>query len=339
MQPDTNAVVVAYYQSAVTIEYLVQTYGFPKIVEALKLFGKGKETPEVLQAITGKTIAQLDADFRAVPRHPAQARTPARSSCRPAASTTSPSSRSPPTPRPRTRKARAHVALGYYYARRGRQGRRPPAQAALALDAEAADRALHPGRGRAARGRRGQGQGSSTPALIADGYDNYDLRARLAQIAAGREQADEVEQQLCAAKKLDPERSYPYQELAQLYEKQGDMPKALVELEHYAFLEQMELAPLKKLDRRVRQARQLGQGPHLRRDGDVHRPPDPDILPALGERVPRDSATATRRSTPTTRCCSPTRRRAGPRWSTSAAPGRCSRSARRPTPRPRSRRR
>src|ERR1043165_8730008 len=64
MQPDASAVVVAYYQSAVTIEYLIATYGFPKIVEALKLYGKGSETPEVLQAITGKPIAQLDAEFR-----------------------------------------------------------------------------------------------------------------------------------------------------------------------------------------------------------------------------------------------------------------------------------
>jgi hypothetical protein len=64
MQPDQNAVIVAYYQSAVTIEYLVQTYGFGKIVEALKLFGKGKETPEVLQLVTGKPIAALDAEFR-----------------------------------------------------------------------------------------------------------------------------------------------------------------------------------------------------------------------------------------------------------------------------------
>src|SRR5262245_20512997 len=35
MQPDNNAVIVAYYQSAVTIEFLVGNYGFPKIVEAL----------------------------------------------------------------------------------------------------------------------------------------------------------------------------------------------------------------------------------------------------------------------------------------------------------------
>ena len=64
MQPDQNAVVVAYYQSAVTIEYLVQTYGFSKIVDGLKMFGKGKETPEVLRTITGKPIPQLDAEFR-----------------------------------------------------------------------------------------------------------------------------------------------------------------------------------------------------------------------------------------------------------------------------------
>src|SRR6476620_10665630 len=65
MQPDANAAVVAYFLSAVTIEYLPQPYGFPKRVEALKLYGKGKETPEVLKTITGKTIAQLDTDFHA----------------------------------------------------------------------------------------------------------------------------------------------------------------------------------------------------------------------------------------------------------------------------------
>ncbi|MBK7540170.1 MAG: hypothetical protein IPI49_33415 [Myxococcales bacterium] len=44
MQPDAGAVVVAYYLSAVTIEYLVATM-VPKIVTALQLFGKGRETP------------------------------------------------------------------------------------------------------------------------------------------------------------------------------------------------------------------------------------------------------------------------------------------------------
>jgi tetratricopeptide (TPR) repeat protein len=65
MSGDNSQVVVAYYLSAVTLEYIVATYGFPKVVEALKLFGQGKETPEVVPAITGRTVAQFDADFRA----------------------------------------------------------------------------------------------------------------------------------------------------------------------------------------------------------------------------------------------------------------------------------
>jgi len=73
MQPDTNAVVVAYFLSAVTVEWLARTYGFPKIVEALKAYGTGKETPAVLKQITGKTIAQLDVDFHKYPRRAARA--------------------------------------------------------------------------------------------------------------------------------------------------------------------------------------------------------------------------------------------------------------------------
>ena len=57
--------------------------------------------------------------------------------------------------------------------------------------------------------------------LIADGHDNYDLRARLAQIAEKENDTAEVEKQLCAAKKLDPERSYPYQELSRALQEAG----------------------------------------------------------------------------------------------------------------------
>src|SRR6185436_10752629 len=115
MQPDQNAVIVAYYQSAVTIEYLVQTYGFPKIVEALKLYGKGKETPDVLKTITGKTIAQLDADFRKY----------LEIRLKPYAGTFKLPSRGfddvtkleiAADAAPKDGKLRAYVALGYYYA-------------------------------------------------------------------------------------------------------------------------------------------------------------------------------------------------------------------------------
>jgi hypothetical protein len=114
MQPDASAVVVAYYQSAVTIEYLIQTYGFPKIVDALKRFAKGAETPEVLQAITGKSIAVLDAEFRKylelrLKAYAGTFKLPTRgfddlTKLEVAVDAA-----------PRDAKAKAHLALGYYY--------------------------------------------------------------------------------------------------------------------------------------------------------------------------------------------------------------------------------
>jgi tetratricopeptide (TPR) repeat protein len=278
MQPDASAVVVAYYQSAVTIEYLIGTYGFPRIVEALKLYGKGRETADVLQAITGKTIAQLDADFRKyldirLAPYAGTFKLPTRgfddiTRLEIAADAA-----------PKDGRARAHLALGYYYAGEAEKAM-TAASAALALDPRQpiaryiqAEVVLH--QGDLARAR------ALYQGLIADGHDSFDLRSRLAQIAEGEGKAGEVEQQLCAAKKLDPERSSPYQELAQRYEKYGQTAKALTELEHYAFLEQMDLAPLKKL---VVEYGKLGNWAKVRTYGEMAtfiNPSDPDILGGL----------------------------------------------------------
>ncbi|MBA3451829.1 MAG: tetratricopeptide repeat protein [Deltaproteobacteria bacterium] len=279
MQPDTSAVIVAYYQSAVTVEYLVQAYGFPKIVEALKLFGKGKETPEVLQLITGKTIAQLDAEFRSyldlrLKPYAGTLKLPTRgfddmTKLEIAADAA-----------PRDARARANVALGHYYAGDADKAV-VAAQAALALDAKQpfaryimAEVAMHKNDAVKAK--------SLIIGLIADGHDNYDLRSRLAQIAQTENNIAEVEKQLCAAKKLDPERSYPYQELSQLYKKAGNTQKSLVELEHYAFLEQMELAPLKEL---IAEYTKLASWPKVKTYAEMAMfiaPHDPDVLAALG---------------------------------------------------------
>ncbi|CAN5922277.1 hypothetical protein BH11MYX3_BH11MYX3_03350 [soil metagenome] len=280
MQPDTNAVVVAYYQSAVTIEFLVQNFGFPKIVEALKLYAKGKETPEVLQTITGKSIAQLDTEFRAyleirLKPYAGTFKLPTRglddvTKLEIAADAA-----------PRDAKARAVVALGYYYGGDADKAA-TQAQAALVLDPKQpyaryilAEVALH--KNDAVKAKQ------MFISLIADGHDNYDLRTRLAQIAQQDKDNTEVEKQLCAAKKLDPERAYPYQELAELYKKQGQMPRSLAELEHYAFLEQMELAPLKEL---IVEYSKLGNWPKVKTYADMATyisPSDPDVLTGLGK--------------------------------------------------------
>jgi cellulose synthase operon protein C len=282
MQPDVNAVVVAYYQSAVTIEYLVATYGFPKIVEALKQFGKGAETADVLQTLTGKSMAALDVEFRKyleirLKAYAGTFKLPTRgfddlTKLEVAVDAA-----------PRDARAKANLALGYYYTGDADVIEKAvaAAAAALALDPKQpiaryiqAEITFHQGDLAKAK--------AMYEGLIADGHDSYDLRSRLAQIATRDAKLGEVEQQLCAAKKLDPERSSPYQELAQLYEKTGQMPKALVELEHDAFLEQMDLAPLKKL---VIEYGKLGNWAKVRTYGEMAtyiNPSDPDILGGLG---------------------------------------------------------
>lgn len=279
MQPDANAVVVAYYLSAVTVEWLAQTYGFPKLVEALKLYGKGKETPDVLKAITGKTIAQLDADFR---KYLEQRLAPYKGTFK------LPSRGFDDVTKleiaadaaPRDAKARANVALAHYYA-----GDADKAGAAatktLALDPKntiaryiLAEIAVH-------TGDRGKAKDMYVR-LMSEGHDSYDLRARLAQLAQEDSDFAEVEKQLCAAKKLDPERSYPYQALAALYKRQGKHAQYLAELEQYAFLEQMELAPLKELISEYQKAQNWAK---VKTYGELAlyiTTQDPDVLGALG---------------------------------------------------------
>src|SRR5262249_47189008 len=90
-----------------------------------------------------------------------------------------------------------------------------------------------------------------------------------------------VEKQLCAAKRLDPERSYPYQALAAMYKKQNNTPKRLAELETYVYLEQMELSPLKEL---VVEYGKLGNWAKVRTYGEMAtyvQPADTEILMML----------------------------------------------------------
>jgi predicted Zn-dependent protease len=276
MQPDQNAVVVAYFTSAVTIEYLAQTYGFPKIVEALKLYGKGKETPEVLKAITGKTIPELDKDFRAyldirLAAYKGTFKLPSRGFD----DVTKLEIASDAAPKDAAKKAA--VALGYYYGGDAEKAG-AAAQLAITLDPKQpiaryilAEIAVHVGDAKKAH--------DLYAGLIADGHDSYDIRARLAQLAQEANDTQELEKELCAAKKLDPERSYPYQALSQLYDKQGDKPRALAELEHYAFLEQMELAPLKQL---TTDYAKLGNWAKVRTYGEMGTYINPQDLDILG---------------------------------------------------------
>src|SRR5690349_15751211 len=189
MQRDPEAVTVAYYLSAVVVEYIAQTYGFPKIVAALKMFGEGKETPEVIQAITGRAVPAFDTEFRA---YLAERLAPYKGTFRlPTVGLDDPLKLEVAADAaPRDAERRARVALAYYYDGDADKAL-AAANAALGVDGKnaiaryvAAEVSIRIGdTTRAKELYRG---------LVADGKDSFDVRSRLAQIAQAEGKLDEM---------------------------------------------------------------------------------------------------------------------------------------------------
>ncbi len=244
MTPSMQAVVVAYHLSSVTIEYIVAEYGFPAVVQGLKLFAKGQETPEVIEKVTGRPVAQFDKEFRAHLRRrlapykdglflPVEGLDDVK--------TLEAAVKKTPT----SAEAHARLTLGHFYA-----GKAPEAtkasEATLALDPKnhialyvAAELALHAKDVAKAK--------ELFSKLATSGGDSYDVRLRLSMLAMQEKDKEAFVGHLQTAKTLDPEKSHPYETLADFYEKEGKMDQAMQELETYVMIEQMTLGPLLKL--------------------------------------------------------------------------------------------
>jgi tetratricopeptide (TPR) repeat protein len=279
MNPSMDQVMVAYHLSSITIQYVAETYGFPKIVEALELYGRGLETPAVIEEITGRTVAAFDAEFRAYLTArlapyagsfhlPVAALRDARKVAAAAAAA------------PRDAVAQGRLALARFY-EGDAAGAGKAATAALALDGDqplglyvAAELAAREGQLEPARRHYER--------LIAVGGDSFDARVRLATIAQKQGDLPLAIAHLCTAKRLDPERSYPYQALAEIYKGRGDLAAALAELETYAMIEQMQLDPIREL---VDGYAGLGTWAKVRRFGELAldiNPADAELLLKLG---------------------------------------------------------
>ncbi|HWM85259.1 MAG TPA: tetratricopeptide repeat protein [Kofleriaceae bacterium] len=279
MKPNMQEVMVAYHLSSLAIEYLARTYGFGKIVAALKLYGQGLETPAVLERVTAKRLADLDADFRkylevrlapykgsfVVPTLKRGLKEQARSAAA-----------APKDPHAQSRLALAHFEEG--------EARPAAAAADRALALDPRNRlALYVKAELAWRDGDRKRAEDSYSALIAAGADSFDIRSRLALIASSKGDEATAEKHLCTAKKLDPERAYPYQALSEIYMKTGRKEQGLRELETYVTLEQMQFAPVKTL---VEEYSALKKWDKVRSFGEQAieiNPADTDILLALGQ--------------------------------------------------------
>jgi tetratricopeptide (TPR) repeat protein len=279
MKPNMQEVVVAYHLSSLAIEYLARTYGFPKIVAALRAYGQGLETPAVLEQMTGKKIAVLDADFRKyleVRLAPYKGTFVVPTLRRELKDLAKIAAASPKDPHAQSRLALAHFEEA--------EARPAGAAADRALRLDPRNRlALYVKAELAWReGDRADAE-AGYHALLAAGADSFDIRSRLALIASSKGDTATAEKHLCTAKKLDPERAYPYQALSELYMKSGRKEQGLRELETFVTLEQMQFGPAKQL---VEEYSGLKKWDKVRTFGEQAieiNPADTEVLLALGQ--------------------------------------------------------
>jgi len=65
LDDELNAGVNSYYTSLVLIEYLLDTYGLPKLVSAIRNIGKGDSQSKAFQCALGKNIEEIFAEWHA----------------------------------------------------------------------------------------------------------------------------------------------------------------------------------------------------------------------------------------------------------------------------------
>ena len=244
MKPDQQQVVISYHLSSVVIEYIARKWGFDAIVQALHLFGSGKETPQVISAITGLSVQKFDKSFEQYLR---KRLAPYKDAFR------LPNKGFDDLKKleialdasPKSADAHANLALGRFFDGNA-GGAQQAAENALKL-APQHKVALYI-LAELARLRRQPAQAKKRYyELIRAGGDNFDIRARLGELAAQSGNISEAEKQYCAAKQLEPERSFPYGQLARIYKQANRHDDALREMESFVMLEQMQYAPLRDL--------------------------------------------------------------------------------------------
>jgi tetratricopeptide (TPR) repeat protein len=242
---DMGEMTVAYHMSSLAIEFIGTRWGFPKIVDALKLYAKGKTDAQVIQAVTGLDAAGFDAEFK---KHLEKRFAPYAGTFKivMAGYDDVVALEKAAAAAPGDADALASVALGYL-GNQNADKADAAAQKALSIDGKnkkalwvRSELAFVTGSDPVETKKR-------LEALIAAGGDGYDARIRLGILATRAGDLKEAETQLNLAKKLDPERSEPYSILAEQYFKANRDDDALRELEAYVYIEQMEYPPLAKL--------------------------------------------------------------------------------------------
>jgi tetratricopeptide (TPR) repeat protein len=232
---DVSHMVVTYHQAAEEVMFLVRRFGFDVVPKALRMFGAGKETAEVIPAITGMSLKAYDAAFEADLRarlKPYEDNFYVRSSD----FSDVEALRDQLAQHPNDERAKGLMAMALLKAQQGDEAHKLIEKA---LDHPSApETLLAAGQIFMAQKERGLAK-KMFQALIDDKHDGYDARLWLGKIAADEGDLPEAQKQLALAKKYDPDSAEPYVLLAKaLLKTQPDA--AAAELETAAKLEVMD---------------------------------------------------------------------------------------------------
>ncbi len=230
----------AYYLSAVTIDYLVGNYGFDKIVDGLRMYGKGNQTGAVIGHITGLSVEQFDKKFQSylskrLARYLQQFQLPQKGYDDPVVWEKNLSAK------PNDAQTRAGLALSWFYA--GDAGKTiSNANKALEIDSKNALATYLLAEVSYVK-KNWEEASKYFSQMIANGQSSYEILGRLAGLAQKAGDTKKAIAYWCAAKKARPEWSVPYSELYELHKKEGNLDRALLELQSYVRIEQMAAGP------------------------------------------------------------------------------------------------
>lgn len=240
---DVSHMVVAYHQAAEEVMFLVRRWGFGVVPRALRMFADGKETSEVIPAITGLDLKAYDAAFAADLR----ARLGAYVDnfyVRPSDFSDVEALRDRIAEHPDDQRSKGLLAMALIRAHHGDE--------AQALIDKATKNQMTPEVALATAeillSRKERDAAAIVLRLMVEQFhaDGYDARFLLGKIAADEGKLDEAKKQLELAKKYDPDSAEPYVALGKALLK-SDEAAAIRELETAAQLDIMDASIPKTL--------------------------------------------------------------------------------------------
>ncbi len=231
---DASDVTVAYYAASQMLIWTVERFGMPKVVEALKLWGQGKKTPDVIKGAFGVTAQEYDAGYRQwqlarLSRYQNQYLFSLKGKDVEEAKKNVQNA-------PTDAKMHVELAVALFRTHKGKEAK-AELEAALAIDPKNAD--AHYVAAQVARGDKDpEGAKKHLDTMRSAGHDGYVVHAMLAEIAEEQKNDAATRFHLEAAYRFDPSQSEPLKglfDLASQAKREGD---ALDALEKLAQLEQ-----------------------------------------------------------------------------------------------------